>query len=575
MVFVVDFGGQTAHLISRRIKEFGVETKMVSPEDAYQAIVKDGTKGIVLSGGPASVYEKGAPIIDKRMFSLGIPILGICYGLQLTAHLLGGKVISGRKEYGPATLTLKSEARSTKSETNSKSKNPNDQNSFEFRISNFEIANGLPKTFVVWMSHGDEVISLPNGFETIGSTEHVPFAFVEDLKRKIIGLQFHPEVEHTEYGKKILENFVEICFSSPVILGRRNDDSRISYQQKGTEEILDTARLAGASAKRARMTKTQESLDVENIVRDIKETVGKSYVIGAVSGGVDSTVAGILAAKAIGKRFIPIYVDNGLMRQGTLEHVKKIFTKHANIKSIVVDVAREMLKRLKGIIDSEEKRKIIGNFYIEVFEKEMKKLQKSKKDVKFLLQGTIYSDVIESQGTKHAAKIKSHHNVGGLPKNMKLKLLEPLRYFYKDEVKEIGRKLGLSEEFVSKQPFPGPGYAVRIRGEVSKERLEMEKQADNIVLEELKKANILDKVFLSFPVLTNAFSTAVKGDGRNFGEVVALRVVESKDVMTSTWSRIPYGILQKISSRIVNEVPNVSRVVYDITTKPPATMEWE
>ena len=241
----------------------------------------------------------------------------------------------------------------------------------------------------------------------------------------------------------------------------------------------------------------------------------------------------------------------------------------------MVNVLVETLSRLKEITDSEEKRKIIGNFYIEVFEKEMKKLQNSKRNVKFLLQGTIYSDVIESQGTKHAAKIKSHHNVGGLPKNMKLTLLEPLRYFYKDEVKEIGRKLGLPEEFVNKQPFPGPGYAVRIRGEVTKERLEMEKQADDIVLEELKKANILDNVFLSFPVLTNAFSTAVKGDGRHFGEVVAIRVVQSKDVMTSTWARLPYEVLQRISSRIVNEVPNVSRVVYDITTKPPATMEWE
>ena len=585
MIFIVDFGSQTAHLISRRVREFGVEAKIVFPEDAYQTIVKESpvsaapplklwsargkAKGIILSGGPSSVYEKGAPTIDPKIFSLNIPIFGICYGLQLIAHLLGGKVVSGKKEYGPATLILKSEARSTKSETNPKSKNSNDQNSFEFRISNFEIANGLPKTFVVWMSHGDEVIALPKGFKVLGSTEHVPFAFVENSEKKIYGLQFHPEVEHTEFGRQILKNFVDLC-------GGRHPD-RVSRRAEGSR---DSSTSLGMTNR-----------EIEEITRSIKKTVGDSYVIGAVSGGVDSTVAAYLTAKAIGKRFIPVYVENGLMRGGTKEYVKKIFKK-IDIEPIVVDRVGEMLKRLKKITDSEEKRKVIGNFYIEVFEKEMKKLQASKKHVKFLLQGTIYSDVIESgaqrspaeaasdaakedQGTKHASKIKSHHNVGGLPENMKLKLLEPMRYFYKDEVKEIGRKLGLPEEFVSKQPFPGPGYAIRIRGEVTKERLEMEKQADEIVLEELKKAKLIDKVFLSFPVLTGAFSTAVKGDGRHFGEVVGLRVVESKDVMTSTWAKIPYEILQKISSRIVNEVPNVSRVVYDITTKPPATMEWE
>lgn len=549
MILVVDFGSQTAHLITRRIREFGVETRILPPEKILKQVQNDkGIKGIILSGGPSSVYEKGAPTIDKRIFDLGIPILGICYGLQLTAHLLGGKVIAGKKEYGPATIKLK-----VKSEK-------------------LKVAKDLPKSFVVWMSHGDEVIALPRGFEVLGSTEHVPFAFVEDSKRKIIGLQFHPEVEHTEYGLQILKNFVDMCYASSVILGTsgaRTPESLTAMRDSGR------ALLRHGSGSLARMTKAQGSLDVENIVRDIKEKVKDAYVIGAVSGGVDSTVAGILTAKTIGDRFIPIFVDNGLMRQGTEGYVKSIFTKYANINPIVVNVVEDMLSRLKGITDSEEKRKIIGNFYIEIFEKEMKRLQNSKKDVRFLLQGTIYSDVIESQGTKHAARIKSHHNVGALPKNMKLKLLEPLRYFYKDEVKEIGSELGLPDEFVNKQPFPGPGFAVRIRGEVTKERLEMERQADDIVLSELKKANILDKVFLSFPVLTNAFSTAVKGDGRHFGEVVALRVVESKDVMTSTWSRIPYGILQKISSRIVNEVPNVSRVVYDITTKPPATMEWE
>lgn len=527
MIYIVDFGSQTAHLISRRIKELGVNTKIVSPEEAPSRIKKEKPKGIILSGGPASVYEKGAPSIDVNVFRLGIPILGICYGLQLTAHLLGGKVISGKKEYGPAVL--------------------------EVGNWKLEITKDLAKSFVVWMSHGDEVIKLPKGFKTFGSTKHVSFAIAGDLNRKIFGLQFHPEVEHTQYGLQILRNFIGIC--------------NIYFQKTQNAGKSDSQILRRSDAQ------SLPSIP-EKMISEIQKIVGKAYVIGAVSGGVDSTVAATLTAKAIGKRFIPIYVDNGLMRKGTEDHVIKIF-RGIGIKPIVINAVGEMLKRLKKITDSEQKRKIIGNFYIEIFEKEMKKLLAKKIPVKFLLQGTIYSDVIESQGTKHSAKIKSHHNVGGLPKKMKLKLLEPVRDFYKDEVWEIGRKLGLPEDFIKKQPFPGPGFAVRIRGEVTKERLEMEKKADEIVLEELEKSKILHSVFLSFPVMTNAFSTAVKGDGRQFGEVVALRIVESKDIMTSTWVKLPYEILQKISSRIVNEVPGVSRVVYDITTKPPATMEWE
>lgn len=321
--------------------------------------------------------------------------------------------------------------------------------------------------------------------------------------------------------------------------------------------------------------KTAEHLiDTEEIEKNIKKIAGEGYVIGAVSGGVDSTVASTLAANAIGKKFIPIYVDNGLMRDGTREHLKKIFD-HIGINLRIIDAKKETLSKLKGVTNPEKKRMLIGKSYILVFEKEMKRLMKQGKNVEFLLQGTIYSDVIESKGTKHAAKIKSHHNVGGLPKNMKLKLLEPLRHLYKDEVRRLGKKLGLPEDFVRKQPFPGPGYAVRIRGEVTAERLRQEKQADAIVLEELEKAGVLQNVFLSFPVMTNAYSTAVKGDGRQFGEVIALRIIESKDIMTTTWAKLPYDLLQKISSRIVNEVPGISRVVYDITTKPPATMEWE
>ena len=511
MIVVVDFGSQTAHLIRRRVREIGAESKIISPENVLEEIRKIGIKnvrGIIFSGGPSSVYSKNAPTISPDIFNLSIPILGICYGFQLTAKLLKGKVISGKKEYGPAQLEI----------SNSKS----------------QITKNIPKNFTVWMSHGDEVIKLPKNFEVLGSSEHVPFAFVENKDKKIFGLQFHPEVEHTQFGEKIIKNFLNIC---------------------GVKFI-------------------KASVSVKRIEEEIADKVKNSYVIGAVSGGVDSTVASVLTAQAIGKKFIPIFVDNGLMREGTREHLKKIFD-HIGIKLTIIRTEREMLRRLRKMEDSEKKREIIGNYYIEIFEKEMKRIGKIGKKVEFLLQGTIYSDVIESQGTKHSDKIKSHHNVGGLPKNMKLKLLEPVREFYKDEVREIGRKLKLPESFINMQPFPGPGFAVRIRGEVTKKRLENEKKADRIVLEELQKATLLPKVFLSFPVMTNAFSTAVKGDGRVFGEVVALRIVESKDVMTSTWAKIPYETLQKISSRIVNEVPGISRVVYDITTKPPATMEWE
>ncbi|MGZ6365705.1 MAG: glutamine-hydrolyzing GMP synthase, partial [Ktedonobacteraceae bacterium] len=375
---------------------------------------------------------------------------------------------------------------------------------------------------------------IPQGFSLIGSTPHVPNTAAEDEHKKIYMLQFHPEVEHTECGSLILQNFIEICG----------------------------------------IAKNQHSIDPEEYIQQIRKTVGEHHVIGAISGGVDSTVAGTLVARAIGKQLIPVFVDNGLMRDDAALTVKKVFAQF-DIAPIIVDVRQEMLSRLQGITDSEEKRKVIGAFYIEVFEVEMQKLLQKEQDVAYLLQGTIYSDVIESQGTKYASKIKSHHNVGGLPEHMKLALLEPLRELYKDEVRALGRTIGLPAEFIMKQPFPGPGFAVRIRGEVTAERLEQEKQADNIVLEELERSGWLEHVFISFPVMTGSYSTATKGDGKFFGEVIALRVVQSNDIMTATWAHLPYDLLQKISSRIVNEVPNISRVVYDITTKPPATMEWE
>ena len=506
MIYIVDFGSQTSHLIQRRIKDAGIETKFFPPENILDEISKQKPAGIILSGGPSSVYNKNAPTLEAKVYELGIPILSICYGFQLTARILGGKVISGRKEYGPAQISITSH------------KSP--------------ISNDLCEQSTVWMSHGDEIIKLPKGFEVIGATEHVPFAFANDTKRKIFGVLFHPEVEHTDDGQKVLENFIKIC------------------------------NIKGSIKK----------LSVSNLIHEIKNTVEDGYVIGAISGGVDSTVAGTLTAKAIGKKFIPVYVENGLMREGAENHVLKIFKKFG-IRPIIVHAESEMLKRLQGITNPEKKRTIIGNFYIELFDREVKKLKGKK--ITHLLQGTIYSDVIESKGTKNADKIKSHHNVGGLPKDMKLKLLEPLRNFYKDEVRQIGKTLGLPDDFVWKQVFPGPGYAIRIRGEVTANRLEKIKTADNIINEELEKVNLLKNIYMSFPIMSGAKSVAVKGDSRFFGEVIALRIIESKDVMTSTWAKIPYDTLQKISSRIVNEVPDISRVVYDITTKPPATMEWE
>lgn len=509
MILIIDFGSQTTHLIARRIKDLGVAVTIIEPSKFRPNMMPE-PDGIILSGGPASVYEDGAPTIDPIIFSLGIPLLGICYGLQLISHLNGGKVIRGRREYGPVKVTLSSRGKEGL------------------------LTKNVMEKFTAWMSHGDEIVKVPSGMNVFGTTKNMKFAIVGDVKKKMYGLQFHPEVEHTDFGLEMLRNFLAICGLS-----------------------ISTT-----------------TVSINSLVSTIIDTVGDNYVIGAVSGGVDSTVAAVLTAKAIGDRFIPIYVDNGLMRHDARDHVENIF-KHIGVEPLIVDAKKEMLILLKGIKDSEEKRKVIGRHYIEVFERELDRLEKKGINPEFLMQGTIYSDVIESKGTKHSAKIKSHHNVGGLPKHMRMKLLEPVREFYKDEVRAIGLKMKLPKEFVYKQPFPGPGYAVRIRGEVTEHRLMMQEKADRIVMEELSSAGLLQSVFISFPVLTGAMSTAVKGDGRSFSEVVALRVVESADIMTSTWARLPYDLLQTISSRIVNEVPDVSRVVYDISTKPPATMEWE
>ncbi|HZZ98467.1 MAG TPA: glutamine-hydrolyzing GMP synthase [Candidatus Saccharimonadia bacterium] len=504
MILVVDFGSQTAHLIGRRLRDLGVAHMYADPENILADIKTHKPTGVIFSGGPASVYDKGAPTITKKVFDQNLPILGICYGWQLMAKLLGGDVRSAMKEYGPQMISLKAN----------------------------KLVRLPKKTFTVIMSHGDSVVKLPKGFTVVGSTKSVRFAAVQDTSSKLFGIQFHPEAFHTTYGKEVLRSFAQnIC----------------------KEKIHPF------------------TIKVDEIVESIRTQVGKGKVLCAVSGGGDSTVAAALITKAIGKRCIPVYVESGLMRRGTLELVRSIFTKQFHSTLSVIHAEKLFLHRLKGVTDPEQKRKIIGKLYVDLFEKEAKKY----KGITHLGQGTIYSDVIESKGSKKASHIKSHHNVGGLPKNMKFSLIEPVRMYYKDEVRAIGLMMKLPKEIVIQHPFPGPGYAVRIRGEVTSSRLEQEKIADDIVVAELRAAKLYENLFQCFAVMSGAFSTAVKGDARAFAEVVAVRAYESNDVMTSQWANIPYEVMQRISTRIVNEVPNVSRVVYDVTTKPPATMEWE
>ena len=505
MILIIDFGSQTTHLIGRRLSDMGVSIYISTPEEAEKNKIKLNPKGIILSGGPSSVYEKGAPSLPKSFFSSGGPMLGICYGWQLMAHLLGGSVKSSRKEYGPATLAVKGES---------------------------QLLYGVVNDSKVWMSHGDSVVQSPPGFTVTGSTPQVVFGAVENLKEKMYGIQFHPEASHTTQGNTILLNFATRICALPL---------------------------------------RPKKIDVQAIVSQIQEQVGNNFVIGAFSGGTDSAVAGALVAKAIGNRFKPFFVDNGLMRDETLPRIKTIFPKILGIPVEIISAEREFLKELKGVVDPEIKRKKIGKQYIVCFEKQLKKYPTAK----FLMQGTTYADFIHSQGTKHSAHIKSHHNVGGLPKEMKLKLLEPLKYYYTDQVRQIGLSLGLPKDVVFQQPFPGPGHAVRILGEVTKKRLQKQKQADSILLEEMRKSGWYEKVFQCWTVCTGTNSTAVKGDGRFYGEVVALRLVNTVDRMSVDWVYPPQRLLQQIASRIVNEVPEVSRVVLDITTKPPATMEWE
>ncbi|MFZ5845356.1 MAG: glutamine-hydrolyzing GMP synthase [Patescibacteria group bacterium] len=514
MLLLVDFGSQTAHLIARRLREFGETVAIGEPHEAYRLARQRKPAGIVFSGGPASVYEPGAPKVDPQIFDLDIPILGICYGLQLMSYLLGGKVIpSPKKEFGPATLKIKG---------------------------NTPLFNELPKTLRVWMSHGDKVVTPPSGFTSVGSTETIRHAAIINDSKRIYGIQFHPEVIHTQHGADILKNFlVKVC----KLQVKNFDKTKLKHQN--VKEFI-----------------------AEKVAR-IRSEVGNKSALCALSGGVDSAVAATLVHRAIGHRLTCIYIDSGLMRAGETEQIRKTFRGKFKLSVKVVRAASLFLKRLKGVIDPEQKRKIIGKTFIDVFEEEAKKI----KNIDFLVQGTIYPDVIESRGTKHADKIKTHHNVAGLPQSMKLKLVEPLRELYKDEVRQVGEALDLPKDMVWRQPFPGPGLAIRIIGEVTHEKLELLRKADTIIQEELK--DYRDSLWQAFAILTGVNTTGVRGDARSYGETIAVRAIEARDAMSAHWSRLPYAVLDKISTRIVNEIPEVNRVVYDITNKPPGTMEWE
>lgn len=517
-IVILDFGSQYTQVIARRVRECRVFSEIVPHTTGAREIIADGTvKGIILSGGPASVYAPKAPKVDPAIYELGLPILGICYGMQLLSRDLGGSVArSTHREYGKGVLST---------------------------LGASPLFKGLPKKLDVWNSHGDRVEKLPKGFSAIGTTENAPHAVIADARRKIYGMQFHPEVHHTPKGKTILQNFLHgIC-------GCKSDWTMGSF--------------------------------IERICAQIREQVGDGRVILGLSGGVDSSVAAALIHRAVGDQLTCIFVDNGLLRFGERDAVDKLFGRNFKIRLKIVDGTSRFLGGLKGVIDPEKKRKIIGAEFIRIFEQAAEDLRKSAKGSKhpfrFLAQGTLYPDVIESVpiAGNPASLIKSHHNVGGLPKDMKFELVEPLRQLFKDEVREVGRELGLPREVVDRQPFPGPGLAVRIVGAITPERLRIVRDADRIVLEEMKNSGWYFKVWQSFAVLLPVQSVGVMGDERTYDYTIALRVVESQDGMTADWVRLPYELLGKISSRIINEVKGVNRCVLDVSSKPPATIEWE
>jgi len=509
VILILDFGSQYTQLIARRVRENKVFSEIVPYNIPAGEIAKISPKGLIFSGGPASVYGKNSPKPDVRIFKLNIPILGVCYGMQLITHLLGGKVKRTKeREYGKAELFI----------DDSKG-----------------IFNSLSSNITCWMSHGDYITKPPKGFISIAHTLNSPIAAITNRSRRIFGVQFHPEVVHTQRGNQILENFLfKVCGCFPRwTMGSFINDS----------------------------------------IREIKETVGNKKVICALSGGIDSAVTAVLIHKAIKKRLKCIFVDNGLVRKNESEKVKKIFKDQFRINLTCVDASKRFLRKLSPVVDPEEKRKIIGREFIRVFEEKTAKIKK----VEFLAQGTLYPDVIESSSTiaSPSVKIKTHHNVGGLPKNLKLKLIEPLRDLFKDEVRQIAVQLGLPESIIYRQPFPGPGLAVRIVGEVTKQRLDLLREADERVAEEIKKAGLYKEIWQSFAVLLPIKTVGIMGDQRSYENVVALRCVTSADGMTADWFRLPYDVLEKISNRIINEVKGVNRVVYDISSKPPATIEWE
>ncbi|MBA7563998.1 MAG: glutamine-hydrolyzing GMP synthase [Dehalococcoidia bacterium] len=507
-IIVVDFGSQYSLLIARRVRECQVYCELVNPDTPWEDIAHLNPKGFILSGGPASVYATKAPLAPSYVYESKLPVMGICYGMQVLAHQLGGQVAPGAKhEYGHAVLHLSA--------------------------ADSPLFADLPDSSPVWMSHGDKIEKLPPGFTDLAYTENSPLA-VMGKDDKIFGLQFHPEVAHTPEGKKILKNFVY--------------------------------RVCGCKGNWTMSNFIQDSL------AGIQEQVGKGKVINALSGGVDSAVVAVLIHRAIGDQLTCIFVNHGMLRREEVERTFNVFRLNLGMNIVYVDASARFLKRLKGVTDPETKRKAVGGEFIRVFEEEAKKIGK----VDFLAQGTLYPDVIESASTASAAaKIKTHHNVGGLPARMTLKLLEPLRYLFKDEVRKVGLALELPEEMVWRQPFPGPGLAIRIIGEVTQEKIEILQAADWVVMNEIKKANLYRQLWQSFAILTDVRSVGVMGDYRTYGYLVAVRAVTSEDAMTADWARLPYEVLARISSRIVNEVPGVNRVVYDITSKPPSTIEWE
>jgi len=517
-VVVLDFGGQYTQLIARRIREQQVFSAVLPCTSSIEEIRKFAPAGIVLSGGPSSVYDANAPKCDPDVLSLGIPVLGICYGMQWITHTLGGKVEKAeRREYGRAQLNLEDAE----------------------ECSGSDLFCGVPASMRVWNSHGDHVRALPEGFRSVGRTENA-IAAVEDVKRKIYAVEFHPEVKHTERGTELLRNFL----------------FRVCHAER---------KWSGAAF-------------IEETTEAIRARVGDRWAICGLSGGVDSTVAAVLGHRAIGNRLTNIFVNTGLLRKNEFEHTLKMYRERLGLHVVGVDASELFLEKLKGVSDPEEKRRIIGNSFIAVFAAEAKKLQEGEAhgDINFLVQGTLYPDVIESVSVKGpSATIKTHHNVGGLPENMPFALVEPLRDLFKDEVRQIGRDLGLPEEVLVKHPFPGPGLAVRLLGEVTLAHLDTLREADAIVVEEIRRAGWYEKVWQAFAVLLPVRSVGVMGDGRTYGLTVAVRVVQSDDAMTADWVKLPAEVLESISTRIVNEVRGVTRVVYDISSKPPSTIEWE